>query len=43
VISLPELGGMPSAPMLQSFSTANGRYLGALDQLPGFPMEIFGP
>jgi methylamine dehydrogenase heavy chain len=43
VISLPELGGMPSAPMLQSFSTANGRYLGALDRLPGFPMEIFGP
>ncbi|HEV3114939.1 MAG TPA: amine dehydrogenase large subunit [Candidatus Binataceae bacterium] len=43
VISLPELGGMPSAPMLQSFSAASGRYLGALDQLPGFPMEIFGP
>ena len=43
VVSLPELSGMPSAPMLQSFSTASGRYLGALDQLPGFPMEIFGP
>jgi len=43
VVSLPELGGMPSAPMLQSFSTASGRYLGALDQLPGFPMWIFGP
>ena len=43
VVSLPELTGMPSAPMLQSFSTTNGRYLGALDQLPGFPMEIFGP
>ncbi len=43
VVSLPELGGMPSAPMLQSFSTASGRYLGASEQLPGFPMEIFGP
>ena len=43
VVSLPELGGMPTAPMLQSFSTASGRYLGALDQLPGFPMWIFGP
>jgi methylamine dehydrogenase heavy chain len=42
-ISLPELGGMPSAPMLQSFSTKSGRYLGALDQLAGFPMWIFGP
>ena len=42
VVSLPELGGPASAPMLQSFSTASGRYLGALDQLPGFPMWIFG-
>ncbi len=41
--SLPELGGMPSAPTLQSFSTRTGRYLGAIDQLPGFPMWIFGP
>jgi methylamine dehydrogenase heavy chain len=43
VVSLPELGGLPSAPALLSFSTASGRYLGALDQLPGFPMWIFGP
>lgn len=43
VVSLPELGGLPSAPMLQSFSTKTGRYLGAIDQLPGFPMWIFGP
>ncbi len=43
VVSLPELNGPPSAPILQSFSTASGRYLGALDQLPGFPLWIFGP
>jgi methylamine dehydrogenase heavy chain len=43
VVSLPELGGMPSAPALQSFSTTTGRYLGMLDQLPGFPLWIFGP
>jgi methylamine dehydrogenase heavy chain len=43
VVSLPELNGPPSAPILQSFSTTSGRYLGALDQLPGFPLWIFGP
>ncbi len=42
-ISLPELGGMPSAPMLQSFSVKTGRYLGAMDQLAGCPMWMFGP
>jgi len=44
VVSLPELGGgLPSPPSLLSFSTSNGRYLGALEQLLGFPMQIFGP
>jgi methylamine dehydrogenase heavy chain len=42
-LSLPEPGGMASGPTLQSFATKTGRYLGAMDQLPGFPMWIFGP
>jgi methylamine dehydrogenase heavy chain len=42
VVSLPDLQGPPSAPALQSFSARTGRYLGALDQLPGFPLWMFG-
>jgi len=43
VVSLPELGGLPSAAAMQSFSTTSGRYLGAMDPLDGFPLAIFGP
>ena len=43
VVSLPELAGPFTPSALQSFSVSSGRYLGALEQLPGFPMEMFGP
>ncbi len=42
VVSLPELNGPPTPTALQSFSTRTGRYLGVLDQLPGFPLWMFG-
>jgi methylamine dehydrogenase heavy chain len=43
VMNLPDINGPPTSPTLQSFSTRNGRYLGALEQLPGFPLYMFGP